>query len=500
MTSPSVTRSSPAVTRSSPRVAVLGAGAAGLCVSIKLIEAGIDDVSILEKSDGVGGTWRANTYPGAACDVPSHLYSYSFAPKKDWTRKFAEQPEILSYFEDIADRFDLRRRIRFGTEVTSARFDDDAGEWHLTMADGSELVVDVVVSGLGQLNRPHIPDIEGLDRFAGTVFHSARWRHDVDLTGRRIGVVGNGASAVQFVPPVAAQAAHLTLFQRSANWILPKPDREFSPRELRVFRSIPFAERLFRWNIYWRLEKNFFFMRRGSRLGRLIDRMATKELRKIVSDELPAEALIPDYPPGCKRILISNDYYATLLRPNVDVELSHIDHVEEDAVVTADGARHEVDVLIFGTGFRSTEFLAPMEVIGRDGADLNEAWSKGAKAHLGVAVAGFPNFFLLYGPNTNLGHNSIIFMIEAQSRYITRAVRELRDDGLAWLDVRGEVMDLYNTQLQRNADGTVWVADCDSWYKNEHGVVTNNWPAFTVSYWKRMRDFRSHEFVRRARV
>jgi len=488
----------------SPRVIVLGAGAAGLCVSIKLIEAGVTDVTILEKSDGVGGTWRANTYPGAACDVPSHLYSYSFAPKKDWTRKFAEQPEILDYFEGIADRYDLRRRIRFGCEATAARFDDEAGEWHVSSADGSTLVADVLISGLGQLNRPFTPAIDGLDTFVdGTdraVFHSARWDHEVPLAGRRIGVIGNGASAVQFVPPVAAEAGAVTIFQRSANWILPKPDREFSPAERRIFRTVPFAERLFRWNIYWRLEKNFFFMRRGSALGRLIERMVGKELRKIVSDDLPAEALIPDYPPGCKRILISNDYYTTLLRPDVDVELSHIDHVEPGVVVTEDGERHELDVLIFGTGFKSTEFLAPLQVTGRDGADLNEAWATGARAHLGVAVAGFPNFFMLYGPNTNLGHNSIIFMIEAQSRYITRAVRELRDGGLAWLDVRGDVMDLYNTQLQREADGTVWVADCDSWYKNEHGVVTNNWPAFTVSYWKRMRDFRTHEFARRARA
>ena len=484
----------------SPRVVVLGAGAAGLCVAIKLLEAGVDDLTILEKSDGVGGTWRANTYPGAACDVPSHLYSFSFAPKKDWTRKFAQQPEILSYFEDVTDRYDLRHRIRFGTEATSARFDEDAGEWHVTIADGTSLTADVLISGLGQLNRPFTPEIDGLAEFGGDVFHSARWNHDIDLAGRRVGVIGNGASTVQFLPPTAEVAGHLTLFQRSANWILPKPDREFSPLERRIFRNVPFAERLFRWNIYWRLEKNFFFMRRGSRLGKLIERVATKELRKIVSDDLPAEALIPDYPPGCKRILISNEYYASLLRPNVEVELSHIDHIEPGAVVTADGTRHELDVLIFGTGFRSTEFLAPMEVTGRHGADLNTAWSKGAKAHLGVAVAGFPNFFMLYGPNTNLGHNSIIFMIEAQARYISRAVRELRDDHLTWLDVRDDVMDLYNTRIQHNADGTVWVADCDSWYKNEHGVVTNNWPAFTVSYWKRMRDFRSHEFVRRART
>ncbi|MFN8051180.1 MAG: NAD(P)/FAD-dependent oxidoreductase [Acidimicrobiales bacterium] len=492
----------------SPRVAILGAGAAGLCVAIKLIEAGVDDVTILEKSDGVGGTWRANTYPGAACDVPSHLYSFSFAPKRDWTRKFAEQPEILRYFEDVCDRYDLRRRIRFHTEVTSARFDDEAGTWTLesvTTDDGERGPVasetfDVVVSGLGQLNRPYVPDIAGLDGFDGPVFHSAAWDHDVDLTGKRVAVVGNGASALQFIPHVARVAEHVTIFQRSANWILPKPDRAFSERERWVFRHVPGAERLFRWRVYWRLEMNFLLMRRSSRLGRLATKAIAKQLRKMVSDRLPEAALVPDYPLGCKRILISNDYYQTLLRPDVDVELSHIARVEPDAVVTEDGVRHEVDAILLGTGFRSTEFLAPMVVHGRGGVDLNDRWAGGATAHLGVAVSGFPNFFMLYGPNTNLGHNSIIFMIEAQSRYIAKVVKELATDRLAWVDVRSDVMDRYNTELQREADGTVWVADCDNWYKNDQGVVTNNWPAFTVSYWNRMRHYRPYEFVRHART
>jgi len=468
-------------------------------MAIKLVEAGFDDITIYEKSDGVGGTWRANSYPGAACDVPSHLYSYSFAPKKNWTRKFANQPEILSYFEEITDRYDLRHRIRFGVEVTAASFDEEVAAWTLTFADGVTAAADVVICGLGQLNRPFTPTIPGLETFDGDVFHSAEWRHDLDLSGRDIAVVGNGASSVQFVPPVVAEAAHVTLFQRSANWILPKNDREFSAREHRILERIPGAERGFRWWIYWRLELNFLLMRRNSRFGAFVQKMASKELTKLVSDRLPAEALIPDYPPGCKRILISNDYYPALLAPTTDVEVSPIDHVTAAGVVTADGAEHPADTIIFGTGFRTTEFLAPMEVAGRGGRSLNEVWANGAHAHLGVAVSGFPNFFMLYGPNTNLGHNSIIFMIEAQARYITHAVRELRDDRLAWIDVRPDVMDRYNSKLQRAADGTVWVAECDSWYKNSHGVVTNNWPAFTVSYWKRMRSYRPHEFLRRGR-
>lgn len=472
-----------------PRVAILGAGAGGICSAIKLIEAGIDDVTIFEKSDGVGGTWRANTYPGAACDVPSHLYSFSFASKKDWTRKFAFQPEILEYFEDVADRYGLRPHMRFNTEVTAAAFDESTGEWTLTLADGETFVADVVISALGQLNRPYIPDIDGAESFEGDMFHSAAWRHDVDLTGRNVAVIGNGASALQFIPRVAEVAEKLTVFQRSANWVLEKNDEVYPAWRRRMFERVPGAQRAHRWHIYWRLEANFWLIRAPRRVSEALQGLIVKQLEPITR-KLPREAVIPDYPIGCKRILISGDYYQALMRDNVAVELSHIDHIEPGAIVTEDGVRHEVDTIIWGTGFRSTEFLAPMKVTGRDGQDLNEVWAKGAQAYLGVAVAGFPNLFMLYGPNTNLGHNSIIFMIEQQTRYIVNLITELRDNELAWVDVRKQAMDLYNTQIQHKADGTVWVASCDSWYKNEHGVVTNNWPAFTVLYWKRMRQLR----------
>ena len=482
----------------SPRIAIFGAGAAGICTAIKLIEAGLDDITMFEKSDGVGGTWRANTYPGAACDVPSHLYAYSFASKGDWTRKFAQQPEILAYFEEITDRYGLRRLIRFNTEVRSATFDENTGTWRVVTDAGAE-DFDVVVSGLGQLNRAYVPEIDGLSQFAGDMFHSAHWDHSVDLSGRRVAVVGNGASALQFIPHVAEQASELTVFQRSANWVIDKRDGEYPGWRQRMFARFPATQRLHRWSIYWRLEANFALLRRSSRAARLLERVITRALEPVTA-VLPSEAVIPDYPIGCKRILLSSDYYAALMRDNVHVELDHIDHIEPDAVVTVDGRRHEVDTIIWGTGFRSTEFLAPMTVIGRDGRDLNEAWAKGAVAYLGVAVAGFPNLFMLYGPNTNLGHNSIIFMIEQQSRYIVEMVKELRDQHLAWIDVRRDAMDRYNVDVQRRAGDTVWVASCDSWYKNEHGIVTNNWPAFTVTYWKRMRGIRRGDHVRRHRA
>lgn len=482
------------------KVAILGAGAAGLCMGIKLSGAGITDFRIFEKSDRVGGTWRDNSYPGAACDVPSHLYSYSFARKRDWSRKFAEQPEILGYFEGIVDSYHLSPHIQFGAEAVSATFDDSDGLWRISFRDGSEAEALCLVAGLGQLNRPMVPDIPGLDAFAGEAFHSARWNHDLDLTGRHVAVIGNGASAVQFVPHVVEAAQRVTVFQRSANWIIPKPDREFRPREIAAFRRVPGWELLIRWWTYWRLELNFTLMRRNSRLGALLARMITKELEKIVGPQLPAEALIPDYPPGCKRLLISNDYYQALLQPKTSVELSHIERVTADAVVTTDGTVHEVDTIIFGTGFESTQFLAPMVITGRDGRGLNDAWADGAQAHLGITVAGFPNLFLLYGPNTNLGHNSIIFMIEAQTRYATNLIQEVARGDVAWVDVRPDVMDRFNAKLQDDAADTVWAASCDSWYKNEQGRITNNWPRFTVAYWNRLRAPRPEDFVRRVRL
>ena len=481
------------------RAAVIGAGPAGLCAAIKLIEIGVTDIAILERTDGPGGTWRANSYPGAACDAPSHLYSFSFAPKRDWSRKFAAQPEILAYYEALVDRYDLRRRIRFGLEVVSARFDDQRAAWDLTLSDGTTESAEVVVSAVGQLSRPAVPEIDGLASFAGRSFHSAEWDHSFDLTGKRVAVIGNGASAVQFVPPVAEQAATVTIFQRSANWIMPKPDREFTrsrasgPRTSSGSGSGPAVVHLLA------SRDRFLLTRKGSRLGQLLARTASDRLTQLASDRLPVEALVPDYPPGCKRILLSNDYYAALRRPSVEVELDPIHHVEADAVVTRAGRRHEADVIILGTGFNATDFLLPMEVFGRGGISLSAAWEGGAQAYLGVEIAGFPNFFVMYGPNTNLGNNSILFMIEAQARYVQRAVRQILEDDLDWIAIRPDVMDAFNRRIGAAAAKTVWAADCSNWYKNQDGVVTNNWPAPSSLYWLRMRSYRPHDHLARAR-
>ncbi len=471
----------------SPRVAILGAGAGGLCMAIRLRQAGIDTFTIYEKSDGVGGTWRDNTYPGAACDVPSHLYSFSFASKNDWTRKFAEQPEILAYFESLVDRYDLGPHLRFGTEVTEAHYDDGAGTWTLqTTGDEPTVTADVVVSGLGQLNRPYIPPIPGLDSFGGTVFHSARWDHDHDLRGERVGVVGIGASAIQFVPRVAQVARHTVLFQRSSNYVAPKADRPFRPWERWALAHVPGLQRAYRESIYWRLEARFAVMRKRSRLGGFMEQQFRKQLRPLVSERLPEEAVLPDYPPGCKRILIANDWYPTLLRPDVDVVTSGVERVTEDAIVTADGTEHPVDTIIFGTGFRTTEFLSPLKVTGRGGRDLNEVWADGARAYLGLSVPGFPNLFMLYGPNTNLGHNSILFMIEQQVGYALRLVEEKVLRGLRSVDVRPAAADRFDAEVQAAAADTVWAEDCHSWYKTDAGRITNNWTAHTTEYRRRL--------------
>jgi cation diffusion facilitator CzcD-associated flavoprotein CzcO len=472
----------------SPRVIILGAGAGGIAMAIRLLELEIDDITILEKSDGFGGTWRDNTYPGCACDAPSHLYSFSFAPNPDWSRKFAPQPEILDYMERVAAEHDLGRFTRFGVEVAEARYLEDAMEWQLRTTDGDTMRCDVIVAAMGQLNRPATPEIPGLVDFEGTTFHSARWDHSHDLHGERVAVIGNGASAVQFVPEIAPAVEHLTLFQRSANWIAPKPDRVYPGWEKRLYRWLPWLRRAYRNKIYLSFEARFVMFHRNSRLGRAFMQQARKGLHaKVVARDITAEMVVPDYPPGCKRILISNDYYPALHRQNVTVTTAPISGIEANAVLTEDGERHEVDTIVFGTGFESTRFLAPVEVVGRDGRSLSSVWRDGAAAYLGISVPDFPNLFLLYGPNTNLGHNSIIFMLECQVRYVASLLAEMIDRRARSVEVSHDAMRSYEDGLDRALENTVWADSCDSWYKTATGRITNNWPHTTVSYWLRTR-------------
>lgn len=477
-----------------PRVAIIGAGVGGLGMAIRLTQMGVDDVTVLERASSLGGTWRDNTYPGAGCDVPSHLYSLSFAPNPDWTRRFPEQSEILAHLERTADAFDVRRLIRFDTEVASAAFDDTSGTWTLTLGDGSTLEADVVVAATGQLNRPHVPDIEGLGDFAGPAFHSARWDHDVDLEGKDVAVIGIGASAIQFVPAIADRVGRMTLFQRSVNYVAPKPDGPIGDRTRVLLRRVPALRLAYRASIWARFESRFVVFRQGSRLGRIGAEAYRKRVAGLVDEGLTRDAVVPEHPLGCRRILISNDWYPTITRDDVEVVTDGVDRVEADAVV-AGGRRHPADVLILGTGFETTGFLEPIAVTGRDGRSLRDAWADGAEAHLGITVAGFPNLFLLYGPNTNLGHNSIIFMIERQIGWILQAVRTLATDGARWLDTLPDAQAASNARLDRELARTVWAGDCHSWYKDAKGRITNNWSSWTWRYWQRTRRLDHRDLV-----
>jgi len=413
-----------------PSVTIVGGGMSGLGLAMQLVRTGCRSFTIVEQSDGVGGTWRDNTYPGSGCDVPSHLYSFSFAPKRDWSRRFAGQPEILGYAERCVDAFGLRPHLRLRTTVEEAHFDEGSGTWSVTVTTeggGREVLrSDVVVFACGQLNRPSIPDLPGLADFAGPTWHSARWDHEVDLAGKRVAVVGCGASAIQFVPPVADAAADLTVFQRTVNYVAPKSDHPYGPLQRWLFTHARPYELAHRWWIYWSLEARWLAFRQGSWAGRALRAAMVKAIRAgVVSDRLPDGAVVPDYPVGCRRILISNDWYPTIMRPDVHVVTDPIDRVGRDAVVTVDGVRHPAEILIFGTGFETTDFLRHVRVTGRGGRTLAEAWEGGAAAYLGVAVPDFPNCFLLYGPNTNLGHNSILFMVERQLNLVLQSLAAL---------------------------------------------------------------------------
>lgn len=471
-----------------PRIAIIGAGFAGLGLGIQLKRQGIDTFTIYEKADDIGGTWRANTYPGAECDIPSALYSYSFE-NFDWPNKWSHQPVIKDYLGHCADEYHLRPHIRLSSPVTHARY--DAGAWDLTV-DGASAGTerfDVVVSATGQLSRPRWPDIAGLDSFSGPVFHSAEWDHSVDLNDKRVGSIGAGASAVQYVPQVAKTAERVTIFQRTPNWIIPKNDRDYSDFENALIRRSRVARNLRRFMIWARADVlGYDLMKQKSMFRDFMQKFALKNLHEKVSDPDKVAALTPDYPMGAKRVLFSDDFYEAIEAHDVAVVGDRITKVTGDAVVTesADGAvtEHPVDVIVVGTGFHTQDFLTPMEVVGPDGRNLNEEWREGPEAHLGISVSGFPNLFFMYGPNTNLGHNSIILMIESQCRYLLSLFKQMAAKSIEAVDVRPEVQQAYNDELAERLASSSWVLIEDSWYL-QGGKVTNNWVGRTTEYRRR---------------
>ena len=466
-----------------PRIAIIGAGFSGICLGIQLRKAGIDSFTIYEKAEGLGGTWRENRYPGAECDIQAFQYCFSFEQKTDWSAKWVGWAEILDYMEHCTRKYELGPRMRFGTEIESARWNEAESVWEIRSSAGEQITAEILVSGVGQLNRPRIPEIQGLGSFAGESFHSARWNADYSLEGKKVGVIGNAASAIQFIPEIATQVKSLAIFQRSANWMLPRGNRAFSEKEKTRFSRFPILARIYR-SVLWALQESQFPAFIGnSRLSRRMERFAARKMQEQIGNPELAAALVPDYPIGARRILIADDYYPALRRQNVELVLDPIDRIIPEGVTTRDGRTRPLDALILATGFETTAFLAPMKIDGRDGTSLDEVWKSGAEAYLGISVAGFPNFFLMYGPNTNLGHNSIIFMIECQTHYILDCIRQLSQRMLCSIDVRGSVMEAFNRRIQAELERSVWAATDHSWYKQADGRITNNWSGSTLRYW-----------------
>ncbi len=478
------------------RFAIIGAGHSGLCMGMKLREAKIDDFVILEKGPTLGGTWRDNTYPGASCDAPSFLYSFSFAQKTDWSRRFAWQSELLAYSAECAVKYGLLAHCRFDCEVERLAFDDAANTWRIECRDGTRIEADYVVAGVGQLNRPSIPEFKGRGSFAGPQFHSAQWDHSIDLTGKRVAVIGSAASAVQFVPQIAPQVAKLTVFQRSANWLLPRKDRLYWPRTQRLLTRFPGLAKAyhdFQWFFFGEMQLTPL-MKQVRWVQAIARWKSLRHLHRQVKDPALRARLTPDYPIGAKRVLFNDDYYPALTRRNVELVTDGVEEILPQGIRTRAGSTIPADVIVYATGFKSTEFLAPMRVTGAAGRDLQAEWSGGARAYLGVTVSGFPNFFILYGPNTNLGHNSILVMIEAQVGYVIDLVRKLQARGLKRADVRRTVMDEYNRGLQQDLAKSVWATIGASWYKLADGTITNNWPHSTIRYQKLLREARLEDY------
>jgi cation diffusion facilitator CzcD-associated flavoprotein CzcO len=472
-------------------IAIVGAGFSGLGAAILLKQRGREDFAVFEAADDVGGTWRDNSYPGCRCDVPSHLYSFSFAPNPHWSESFSAQPEIWAYLRDCADRFGLRPHLRLGHRVTEARWDGDV--WRIRTSQGA-YTARVLITGNGPLSDPALPDIPGLATFAGTAFHSARWDHAHDLAGKRVAVIGTGASAIQFVPEIAPVVAELTVFQRTAPWIMPRRQRRISRVEQAVYRRVPGAQRLARTALYWARDSLAFgFIRPG--VMRRAQKLAEGHLRRQVRDEGLREKLTPSYVMGCKRVLLSNDYLPALARDNVSVQTAPITAVTPTGIVTADGTTHEVDTIIFGTGFHVTDSPIADAIVGAGGRRLSAAWSPTMRAYLGTSVTGFPNMFMLLGPNTGLGHTSVVLMVEAQLEQVLRALAHMDATGTRAIEPTPAALDAWVDQVDRDMAPTVWATGgCRSWYLDATGRNSTLWPGFVTSYRRRARRFRAADY------
>ena len=477
-------------------LAIVGSGFAGLGMAIEAKRAGIEQIIVLERADTLGGTWRDNHYPGCGCDVPTPLYSYSFAPNPYWSHLYARSDEIRSYLERCADEFDVRHLIRFGSEVTGARWDDERQRWQVLIDHEPALTASFLVGGFGGLSRPAYPDIDGLESFEGKVFHSAQWDHAADLAGQRVGVIGTGASAIQLIPRVAKAAHRVDVFQRTPPWVVPKLDRRITAAEQRLYATLPVTQKALRAAIFSITEAVGIAITRYPALLAIGERWSARHMRRAIADPQLRAAVTPNYRLGCKRILPSNDYYPAIARDNVTLVADGIDRITSRGVLTSDGTEHPLDVLVCSTGFQIEEVFMHLDVQGRDGLTLTDAWASGIEAHRGTTIAGFPNMALLSGPNTGTGSTSQVYMIEAQIHYVLELLSELRGRCGGSIEVRAEAQRAYNTWLQKQMQRTVWLrGGCHSWYLDSEGVNRTLYPGLSSGFWRSLRRVRADEYT-----
>jgi cation diffusion facilitator CzcD-associated flavoprotein CzcO len=475
-------------------IIIVGSGFSGLGMAIRLKQAGIDDFVVLERAAEVGGTWQANTYPGCACDVPSHLYSFSFAPNPEWTQTYSPQPEIWDYLRRTADEFGIRPHIRLNTAVESATWLEAERVWEVETGQDT-LRARVVIAGMGPLAEPRIPDLPGLADFEGETFHSARWNHDYDLAGKRVASIGTGASAIQYVPAIQKQVGHLHVFQRTAPWVLPHSNRPITDTERRLYRAVPALQKLVRGGIYAGREALVLGFVKNPRLMRVVERLARKHMRSQITDPELLAKVTPDYTIGCKRILPSNRWYRALAKDNVELVTAGVREVRAHSVIDADGVERAVDGIIFGTGFEVTDIPAAHAVRGRGGKLLDDLWHGSPRAYFGTSVAGFPNLFFLLGPNTGLGHSSMVYMIESQIGHVLGALQHMRASGADTIEVTAAAQERFNADIDRRMEGTVWNTGCASWYLDDTGRNATLWPDWTWRFRRRAAELQPADYA-----
>ena len=477
------------------QVAIIGAGFGGLAMAIRLLQRNIHNFLILEKSNEVGGTWRENQYPGAACDVQSHLYSLSFAPKTDWSKRYADAPEIFQYIQDVVQQFNLREYCQFNSEVVHTEYHEKECLWHVTLKDGRQLSCQYLIFASGPLHVPQIPHIKGIEKFQGKVFHSSQWDHQYDLNGKVVASIGTGGSAIQYIPEIAPQVKQIYVMQRTAAWVIPRDERKYLNVEKKLFKQADWFRKLHRARLYWSNESRAIPIMQPS-VMKYTQKLAEAFIRFQVKDKELAKKLTPDFVMGCKRILISNKYFPTFNRKNVELVTDAIQEITANGIITKDGKERQIDCLIYGTGFITDPriYLKHFDCVGRNGIELKQAWKDGAESYYGISHKGFPNLFQLLGPNTVLAHNSVIFMIEAQVDYILQMMDLVTQSQSNAIVVKDQVQDQFNQDVQDMLNNTVWQSGCVSWYQQDGGKNFALWPTYTWKYWLKTKSLHPSDF------